>query len=145
MNSPPRTGASVGPQPGGLPNKSGTDAARPYGALKQGVRSAAADEFAAAYQSECRPEGRVRSALNSNDQNPEPSSGFWSWAREDLNLRPRPYQATSGHPTKAATLENKCISLIGTLQPMRSLAPFAAGFVSVIRLLYVGGRSGLIS
>ncbi len=47
MNSPGRTGASVGPQPGGLPNKSGPaaqraaelerqgrrDAARPYGAL----------------------------------------------------------------------------------------------------------------
>ncbi len=27
-----------------------------YGALRRGARSAAADEFAAAYQSECRPE-----------------------------------------------------------------------------------------
>ncbi len=41
-SAPERTGASVGPE---------------YGALKKAARSAVADVFAAAYQSECRPGG----------------------------------------------------------------------------------------
>ncbi len=54
INSRGRTKASVGPQ--GRTERSRKSPGGGYRALRRGARSAAANEFAVAYQSECRPE-----------------------------------------------------------------------------------------